>query len=145
MRFILRSGRIAIKVGFSRNPQSRLRYQLVTDLEQNAELVRVIPVQTGHQAICYEKRLHVNLREIFPDAVLDRAEFEGEVRVLSELYCGSIEPEVNALLDDIELRVNALTKRKAKLRRRQERYDARSLRNPRHRKRVDGRRRAMLG
>lgn len=138
MRFILRSGRIAIKVGFSRNPASRLRYQLVTDLEQNAELLRVIPVPTGHQAICYEKRLHVNLRKLFPGAVLDRAEFEGEVRVLSELYCVSIEPEIMALLDDIELRVRSLAKRRAKLARRKARQDARRARNRQRRRRTGG-------
>ncbi|MBW7057815.1 GIY-YIG nuclease family protein [Paracoccus bogoriensis] len=138
MRFILHSGRIAIKAGFSRNPASRLRYQLVTDLEQNAELLRVIPVPTGHQAICYEKRLHVTLRRHFPDAVLDRAEFEGEVRVLSELYCASIEPEVLALLDDIELRVRSLAKRGAKLARRRARQDARRARNRQRRRRTGG-------
>lgn len=142
MRFILRSGRIAVKAGFSRNPQSRLRFQLVTDLEQDAELLRVIPVPTGHQAICYEKRLHVNLRKLFPDAVLARAEFEGEVRVLSELYCGSIEPELNALLDDIELRIRSLAKRKARQARRSERQEARRARNRQRRKRPGGSARA---
>lgn len=138
MRFGLTNGRIAIKAGFSRNPRSRLRYQLVTDLEQNAELLRVIPVPTGHQAICYEKRLHVTLRRHFPDAVLDRAEFEGEVRVLSELYCASIEPEIMALLDDIELRVRSLAKRGTKLARRSARQETRRAQNRQRRRRTGG-------
>ena len=138
MRFILRSGRIAVKVGFSRNPWSRLRHQLVTDRDQDAALIRVVAVPTGHQALRHEKRLHMTLRTLFPGAELDRAEFASEVRVLSELYCGSIEPEVNALLDDIELRIAALSKRRAKLRRKQARHDERHPRNRQRRKRPAG-------
>lgn len=138
MRFGLMNGRIAVKVGFSRDPGSRLRHQLVIDLDQDAELIRVIPVGTGHDAICREKRLHVTLRRHFPDAVLDRSEFEDEVRVLSELYCASIEPEIMALLDDIELRVRSLAKRGAKLARRSARQEARRARNRQRRKRTGG-------
>lgn len=138
MRFGLRSGRIAMKVGFSRNPWSRLRHQLVTDLDQDAELIRVIPVGTGHDAICREKRLHVVLRNLYPDAVLERAEFAGQVKVKSELYCASIEPEIMALLDDIELRVRSLAKRTAKLARRHERQEARRARNRQRRRRTGG-------
>lgn len=138
MRFGLRSGRIAVKVGFSRNPWSRLRHQLVTDLKQDAELIRVIPVGTGHDAICREKRLHVVLRSLYPDAVLERAEFVDQVKVKSELYCASIEPEIMALLDDIELRVKSLAKRTAKLARRHERQETRRAQNRQRRRRTGG-------
>lgn len=145
MRFRLRSGRIAVKVGFSRNPWSRLRYQLVTDRNQDAALIRVVPVPTGHQALRCEKRVHMTLRTLFPGAELDRTEFEDEVRVLSELYCGSIEPEVNALLDDVELRIAALSKRKAKLRRKQKKHGERVSGSRRGRDDADDRCRTWRG
>lgn len=138
MRFGLRSGRIALKVGFSRDPWSRLRHQLVTDLNQDAELIRVIPLSTGHDAICREKRLHAVLRALHPEAVLDHAEFAAQIKVKSELYCVSIEPEIMALLDDIELRVRSLAKRGAKLARRSARQDARRARNRQRRRRTGG-------
>ena len=138
MRFGLESGRIAVKVGFSRDPWSRLRHQLVTDLDQDAELIRVIPVSTGHDAICREKRLHVALRHLYPEAVLERAEFAGQVKVKSELYCVSIEPEIMALFDDTELRIKSLAKRKARQARRSERQEARRTRNHQRRKRRGG-------
>ncbi|MGR3422732.1 MAG: GIY-YIG nuclease family protein [Paracoccus sp. (in: a-proteobacteria)] len=138
MRFGLKSGRNAIKVGYSRDPWSRLRHQLVTDLEQDAELVRVIPIRTGHDAIRREKRLHAMLRDLHPEAVLEPAEFAGQVKVRSELYCASIEPEIMALLDDIELRVRSLAKRAKRLARRRARQEARRARNHQRRKRNGG-------
>lgn len=138
MRFGLENGRVAIKVGYSRDPWSRLRHQLVTDLEQGAELVRVIPMPSGHDAIRREKRLHGTLCALFPEAVLEQAEFAGQVKVKSELYCASIAPEIMTLLDDIELRVRALAKRAGRLARRRARQDARRTKNRQRRKRNGG-------
>ena len=138
MRFGLESGRTALKVGYSRDPWSRLRHQLVTDLEQDAELVRVIPMPSGHDAIRREKRLHSVLRTLHPEAVLEPAEFAGQIKVRSELYCASIAPEIMTLLDDIELRVRSLVKRDARLARRRARQDARRARNRQRRKRNGG-------
>lgn len=138
MRFGLQNGRVAIKVGYSRDPWSRLRHQLVTDLEQDAELVRVIPMPSGHDAIRREKRLHSVLRTLHPEAVLEPAEFAGQIKVRSELYCASIAPEIMTLLDDIELRVRSLAKRVARLARRRALQEARRARNRQRRKRNGG-------
>lgn len=132
MRFILKNGRDAIKVGYSKVPQSRLRHQLITERDQYAMVIRTIPIPTGHLAIILEKRLHATLARRHPEAVLDRSEFADEVRVVSELYCASIEPEIMALLDDLEARMTALAKRKAKLARRDQRRQTRRNRR-RHR------------
>lgn len=138
MRFGLQSGRDAIKVGFSRDPWSRLRHQLMTDPQQDAELIRVIPVTTGHDAIGREKRLHATLCALHPEAVLEQAEFAGQVKVKSELYCASIAPEIMALLDDVALRVRSLARHRARQARRQERRITRRIKNRQRRKRPAG-------
>ncbi|SDL75899.1 GIY-YIG nuclease family protein [Paracoccus chinensis] len=110
MRFVLKNGRDVIKAGYSRDPQSRLRHQLITDPDQYARLIRTVAIPSGHLAIRLEKELHATLRRERPDAVLHRSEFAGEVRVVSEIYCASIEPEIMRLLDGIEMRVKALVR-----------------------------------
>lgn len=132
MRFVLKSGRDVIKVGFSRDPQSRLRHQLITDREQYARLIRTVAVPSGHMALRDEKGLHTTLRRKFPDAVLHRSEFAGEVKVVSEIYCASIEPEIMRLLDEVEMRVKARAKRQAKLARRARRTKTRGQRKEPH-------------
>ncbi|WP_306752434.1 hypothetical protein [Paracoccus actinidiae] len=111
-----RSGRDAIKLGFSRDPVSRLRYQLITERDQEARLIRTIAVPTGREAMILEKRLHVALRQQHPEAVLDRVEFAGEVKVVSELYDTSIADTITALLDRIEVRLKRRTRRREKRR-----------------------------
>lgn len=113
MRFVLKDGHEAIKVGFSRDPESRLLYQLITEREQHALVIRVLKIPTGRDAIRLEKELHLTLRRLHPDAVLDRSVFAGQVKVVSELYDAGIEPEIMQLLDALEIRVKALAKRKA--------------------------------
>ena len=132
MRFGLRSGRDAIKLGFSRDPASRLRYQLITEKDQNARLIRTVAVPTGQEAMILEKRLHAALRQQHPEAVLDRVEFAGEVKVVSELYDTSIADTITALLDRIEIRLKRRIRRRAKrrlkrLRRRLEQSQAPAL------------------
>lgn len=116
MRFGLRSGRDAIKVGFSRDPVSRLRYQLITERDQKARLIRTIAVQTGQEAMILEKRLHTTLRQQHPEAVLDRVEFANEVKVVSEIYDARIEAPIAALLDRIEIRLKRRVRRREKRR-----------------------------
>ena len=136
MRFVLKSGRDVIKVGFSNDPRSRLRHQLITDRDQYARLIRTVGVPSGHMAIRHEKDLHTTLRRKFPSAVLHRSEFADEVKVVSEIYCASIEPEIMRLLDQVEMRVKALSKRRAKLARRAERRLSERRRRRRSRRRV---------
>lgn len=139
MRFVLKNGREAIKVGFSRDPQSRLRHQLITERDQDARLVRTIGIAMGREAIRREKELHVTLRRLHPDAVLDRAEFADEVRVVSELYDASLKGEIMRRLDDLEMRVKALAKHTTRLARRAARRLRRRDRRSRRRARTSRR------
>ena len=114
MRFVLKDGSEAIKVGFSRDPESRLRHQLITERDQPARLVRTIEIPTGRDAIRLEKELHLTLRRLHPEAVLDRSVFAGQVKVVSELYDAGIEAVIMDLLDALEVKVRALAARRAK-------------------------------
>ncbi|MBV0893501.1 GIY-YIG nuclease family protein [Paracoccus sp. Z118] len=136
MRFVLKTGRDVIKVGFSRDPESRLRHQLITDRDQYARLIRTVAVPSGREAIRREKELHTTLGRRYPDAVLHRSEFADEVKVVSEIYCASIEPEIMRLLDEVEMQVKALCRRRAKLARRAERRLARRRRHGRRARRA---------
>ena len=60
----------------------------------------------------------MTLRRDHPEAVLDRAEFAGEVKVVSELYDAGIEAEIMRLLDRLEMQLTALARRRARLARR---------------------------
>lgn len=105
MLFVLKDGREAIKVGFSRDPDSRLRHQLTTEQDQYALLIRSIAIPTGRDAIRLEKELHRALRKGHPQAVLDRDVFAGQVNCVSELYDAAIETDIMALLDALQQRV----------------------------------------
>lgn len=104
MRFVLRDGREAIKVGFSRDPESRLRHQLITRRDQPALVIRTVQLVSGREAIRLEKALHRRLRALRPEAVLDRQIFAGQINCVSELYDVAIEPLIMHHLDRIEAR-----------------------------------------
>ncbi len=102
MRFELPGHGPVVKLGFSRDPVSRLRFQLRAGPGLACELRRVIPVTSGHRAICLEKRMHVELRRLHPDAVVPPRAWRGLIRVRSEIYEGRLEPLIDAMLDRVE-------------------------------------------
>lgn len=101
MRFELPGHGPVVKLGFSRNPISRLRFQLRADPGLACELRRVVPVTSGHRAICVEKRMHAELRRRHPDAVVPPRAWRGLIRVRSEIYEGRLEPLIDAMLDRV--------------------------------------------
>lgn len=102
MRFTLENGRELVKLGYSRDPESRLTHQLLIDRRIPARILRVVPVPTGHQAICIEKGLHSNLRREHPEAVVDPACWRGRIRVGSEIYDARLTPRILTHLARIE-------------------------------------------
>ena len=68
-RVLLPNGMRVLKLGFSRNPQSRLQHQLLSGRDLACQVLRVVAMPTGHRANCIEKRLHTRLRRAFPEAV----------------------------------------------------------------------------
>lgn len=102
MSFTLASGREVVKVGFSRNPESRLHYQLKRDAEMPCQILRMVPMATGHVALCAEKALHRELKRAHPKAVLDPAQWQRQIRVKTEIYDGSVTPMILSMLDALQ-------------------------------------------
>lgn len=65
------------------------------------EILRIVPMATGQQAIRTEKALHSQLRNTHPDAVVDPASYCGRIRVRSEIYDATLTPLILRILDSI--------------------------------------------
>lgn len=102
MRFGMGDGNDLIKLGFSRNPGSRLHYQLKRALDQDCELLRVIPVRTGHLALQLEKRMHLKLKAHDPEAVISPELYRTAIRVRSEIYHARLRSAILRMLDAVE-------------------------------------------
>jgi hypothetical protein len=108
MRFVFPDGTQVVKLGFSRDPQSRLHYQLkrsagaksagTNSSEIDGELLRQVPMQSGHLALCVEKRLHAEIKRTYPGAALPVERFDTWLRVKSEIYVAELEPVILAML-----------------------------------------------
>ncbi|SIS92744.1 hypothetical protein SAMN05421772_10923 [Paracoccus saliphilus] len=107
MAFTLANGRELVKLGYSRDPTSRLLHQLRMDRDIPCEFLRVVPMATGQLAIRTEKALHVRLRHAHPDAVVDPASYRDQIRVRSENYDAALTPQILSMLDDIEKKAAA--------------------------------------
>ncbi|MRX51641.1 GIY-YIG nuclease family protein [Paracoccus sp. S-4012] len=101
-RVLLPSGMRVLKLGFSKNPRSRLQHQLLGDGDLACHVLRVVAMPSGHDAIRTEKGLHTSLRRRFPDAVIDAKDFAGALTVVTEVYAEWLEAEIQQLLDGIE-------------------------------------------
>ena len=102
MRFELPGHGPVVKLGFSRDPVSRLTFQLRADPGLVCELRRVVPFTSGHRALCVEKRMQAELRRLHHDAVVPPRAWRGLIRVRSEIYEGRLEPLIDAMLDRVE-------------------------------------------
>ena len=105
MRFALADGDQVIKVGYSRDPVSRLRYQLKRDRDLRGWIRRTVRIASGHEAVKVEKGLHSLIRRHFPQAVIPPARYAEQLRVKSEIYSIGIEGTILALFDAIEARI----------------------------------------
>ncbi|OCX66883.1 hypothetical protein BFP70_04115 [Thioclava sp. SK-1] len=101
IRLELPTGLKAVKLGFSRDPQSRLHHQLLLQPGIQAELLRTIPQPTGHAALCQEKALHRALKKSHPDAIIPHDHFRDWLSVKTEIYGSEIEPQITKCLDKI--------------------------------------------
>ena len=102
MYFAAPDRRPVLKVGMSRDPESRLRYQLGLPDHVEGRILRIVPMETGRAALIAEKRLHGELRRNYPEAVVPPEEFADYLKVISEIYDISLEPVILAMLDRVE-------------------------------------------
>lgn len=101
MRFDLPDYGPVVKLGFSRDPGSRLDYQLKGHRDLAAALLRAVPMASGHLALCTERRMHAELRATYPEAVVPPAAYRGVIRVGSEIYDAGLQPVIGAMLDQV--------------------------------------------
>lgn len=93
-----------VKLGFSRDPDSRLHYQLRPAPEAAAEIARIVDMATGHAALREETTMHSLLRRTHPEAVVPKRLLRPWINVGSEVYRASVEPLIHDLLDQVEAR-----------------------------------------
>ena len=91
-----------LKAGMSRDPDSRMRYQLGLPGHVEARILRIVPMETGRTALIAEKRLHGELRRNYPEAVVPPEEFGDYLNVVSEIYDVSVQPVILEMLDRVE-------------------------------------------
>ncbi|MDT0684513.1 GIY-YIG nuclease family protein [Roseicyclus sp. F158] len=108
MRFKLPGLRPLVKLGFSRNPESRMNWQLLRtpDLFEQAQpsgqILRSIQIRTGHLALCQEKKMHAALRRSHPGSVVPAEHYGPWLNVKSEIYAGDLEPVILDMLDRLD-------------------------------------------
>lgn len=103
MNFTLENSRTVVKLGFSRDPESRLHYQLCRDPDMPREIIRTVAMPSGRAALVTEKRMHSELRRMYPDAVVDPAAWSDQIRVGSEIYDAELMPVIMDMLDHAEV------------------------------------------
>jgi len=101
IRLELPSGLKVVKLGFSRDPLSRLRYQLLLQPGIQAELLLTVPQPSGRAALCQEKALHRTLKKSRPDSIIPHEHFEDWLSVKSEIYGIEVAPIILKHLNEI--------------------------------------------
>lgn len=99
MHFTLASSRPVIKLGYSRDPVSRLAHQLRVDPAMPCEIIRQVAMPSGHAAIRAEKAMHSALKRAHPEAIVDPASWRGQIKVKSEIYDEALLPVILGMLD----------------------------------------------
>ena len=96
------AGLHVLKLGYSKHPVKRLRHQLGLPATAQVEILRVLPMPTGHDAHAAETRAHAVLCRTMPDAVVPQAEYAGLLNVTREIYRPGALAAVHAQMDAIE-------------------------------------------
>lgn len=95
------AGLHVLKLGYSKHPVKRLRHQLGLPPSADVEILRVLPMPTGHDACAAETRAHAVLCRTMPDAVVPQAEYTGLLNVTKEIYRPAALAAIEAQMDAI--------------------------------------------
>ena len=90
-----------LKLGYSAHPVKRYRHQLGLPAEAEVDVLRVVPMRTGHAACGVEKTAHARLSRAHPDAVVPAAELAGRMTIKSEIYRPHLRSVLEAEMDRI--------------------------------------------
>lgn len=93
-----------LKLGFSRTPVKRARHQLGLPPSARVDLVRTLPMPTGHDACAAEKAAHAELARNMPGSVAPLSLYAGVLNVVSEIYHPHAFDAIMAAMDEIEAR-----------------------------------------
>ena len=96
------AGLHVLKLGFSKHPLKRLRHQLGLPPTAQVDILRVLPMPTGHDACAAETRAHAVLCRTMPKTVVPQAEYAGLLNVTTEIYRPKALAAILALMDAIE-------------------------------------------
>ncbi|WP_299648466.1 hypothetical protein [uncultured Tateyamaria sp.] len=91
-----------IKLGFSSNPEFRMRQVQFDPTNTEGKVQRVVEIETGHRAICVEKALHSHIKAHRPDLIVPPELFRERIRTTSEIYHSHARSYISALLDAVE-------------------------------------------
>lgn len=94
-----------LKLGYSSHPLKRHRHQLGLPKSSEVEVLRVVAMPTGHDACMREKAAHACLKREHPESLVPAPEYQGFIKVLSEIYTPESLSILNATLDRIEAEV----------------------------------------
>lgn len=98
LRITLPDARVLMKLGMSRDPVSRMRYQLPRHHDVQLELLDTVDMASGSEAQVLEKGLHTRLKARYPQHVVPREIFEAHLKVTSEIYAPELEPHLRRIL-----------------------------------------------
>lgn len=90
-----------LKLGYSAHPIKRYRHQLGLPADAEVEVLRVVPMPTGHGACGTEKAAHARLVRAHPNAVVPAAELAGRMKLRSEIYRPHLRSVLEAEMDRI--------------------------------------------
>ena len=90
-----------LKLGYSAHPVKRYRHQLGLPADAEVDVLRVVPMPTGHAACGAEKAAHSRLVRAHPDAVVPVAELAGRTKLRSEIYRPHLRAVIEAEMDCI--------------------------------------------
>lgn len=107
MRFALPGLAPLVKLGFSRNPDSRLHWQLKRSPDLSGHILRSVLIRNGHTAQSLEKKMHAALRRDHRDSVIPSERYRPWLRVKSEIYAAGLQPVILKLLDDLDTGLSA--------------------------------------
>lgn len=91
-----------IKLGYSSNPEFRLRQVQHDPRQTRGEIIRDTKMETGHRAICIEKALHAHIRKRRPDLIVPHEDFRDHIKTTSEIYYRRGLEYISGLLDAVE-------------------------------------------
>ncbi len=94
--------RVVLKLGYSSDPERRLRQQLGPAARDTGIILHVIDMQTGHAALLAEKQAHGHLHKTHPDWVVAHDVFADQINTKSEIYEPEARDIIGALMDRIK-------------------------------------------